>query len=149
MSGSIERICSNGTNKTRSVRAYGDILLFDLPFPRQLTRRMSYFSLLWNVQKSGESINYLACILLVCWLNLPHMELSKSLPRASYPDLLPMQSLSNKMPSSRRKRSRCSWFLGPRARSQGFSPPRRQAGKDPGIGWSRDFQTPRKLIVIN
>ena len=31
-------------------------------------------------------------------------------------------------------------------RSQGFSPPRRGwAGKDPGIGRSRDFQTPRKV----
>lgn len=98
MSGSTQRICSNGKNQTRSVRAYDDILLFDLPFPRQLTRGMSYFSLMWNVQKSGESLNSLACILLVCWLNLPHMELSKSLPRASYPGLLPNSLSPTKCP---------------------------------------------------
>ena len=35
-------------------------------------------------------------------------------------------------------------------RSQGFSPPRRRrACKDPGIAWSHDFQTPRKVWCNN
>ena len=38
----------------------------------------------------------------------------------------------------------------PQPRSHGFSPPRwRRARKDPGIGWSRDFQYPENLSVIN